>query len=486
MTEDDPMPVVLLRDGRGIYGIGVSDLFDYEAIAWSCGIEPDPYTIEPPPSALILRPDRFADTKPHNAVLQKIVGGFRHGPFMHSGEEQLRRFIHHEALKRAGLKWPPPNNDRVRWWAIDQKQQARNRGIYHGLRCLSLHLINDLIGKALREAADPNAVKAARRFTLSHRERIYRAAALSPRALQLTETFPVLAMAVYSDHGRLSAPNWSLQNPEVAERRRVAAQLVGCGARLRDIAAVVNIPMALRHIKPSVAHFATDVFRQHPEFLNFLPTTAPKQRIWLLVVNWAFHKVNLDFAKWAARHASEIPGRRLQEVGSFTSDLADWACAEGPSRQFVIRPFQSSMSLKTVTTLSAEWHEAVAAAMDGPAAAFPPPWYAAAKIGDYGIVPIDNSAALYREGAAMHHCVGTYANPVQRGSLYVYSVRRDGQRVATLAIKRDPTRTKAQLVQLRGPCNAQPPQAVTLAVQRWLRAQKPLPTTEIEELRRAA
>ena len=36
---DDPTPVELLRDGRGIYGIGVSDLFDYEAVAWSCGIE---------------------------------------------------------------------------------------------------------------------------------------------------------------------------------------------------------------------------------------------------------------------------------------------------------------------------------------------------------------------------------------------------------------------------------------------------------------
>jgi hypothetical protein len=39
---DRPMPVELLRDGRGIYGIGVSDWFDDEAICWSCGIEFDP------------------------------------------------------------------------------------------------------------------------------------------------------------------------------------------------------------------------------------------------------------------------------------------------------------------------------------------------------------------------------------------------------------------------------------------------------------
>jgi hypothetical protein len=471
------MPVVLLRDGRGIYGIGVSDLFDYEAVAWSCGVEPEPYTFERPPTALILRPDQFMDAKPHDllpvwagyAVLQKIFGGFRRGPFTRSGEEQLRQFIHHEALKRAGLPWPPPDNEHVRWWATDKKQQARNRGIYNGLRRLSLHVIKHLIGKALHEAADADAVKTARRFTLAHRERIYRAAALSRRALQLTETFPVLAMAVYSHHWRLSPrltePNWfdkvDLQGADLANRKSAAVHLVDCGARLRDVAAVMNIPMALRHIKPGVAHLATNVFCQHPEFLSFLPATTPKQRIWLLVVNWAFNKVSEDFGAWAARDIPKIPGRRDQEVGSFISDLADWVCTEGPSRKFVIRPFQSSMSLKTVTTLSAEWHEVVAAAMGGPAATFPLPWYAAAKIGNYDIVPIDNSAALYREGAAMHHCVGTYADAVQSGSLHVYSVRRNGQRVATLAIERDPTSTKAQLVQLGGPCNAQPPKAVT-------------------------
>ena len=477
------MPVELLRDGRGVYGIGVSERFDYKAIAWSCGIEPEPLTFERRPRDLVFRPDCLINTKPNvgetavfahdYAVLQKIVGGFRRGPFMRSGEEHLRQFIHHEALNRAGLPWPPRDNDHARWWATDGKQQARNRGIYHGLRCLSLHVINDLIDNALHEAADADAVKAARRFTFRRRERIYRAAALSRAALQLTETFPVLAMTIYSDDEHLrplrNEFNWDAHKEDLkdrADRKSYAAQLVDCGARLRDVAAVMEIPMALRHIKPGVAHLASNVFCRHPDLLNFLPTTMPKQRIWLSAVNWAFHKANAEFARWAAKHVPEIPGRRDQEVRSFIADLADWVCAEGASRQFVIRPFQSSMSLRTVTTLSAEWHEAVAAGMDGPAAAFPPPWYPAAKIGDYDIVPIENSAALYREGAAMHHCVGTYSDEVHSGSRYLYGVHRDGQRVATLALARDPTSTKARLLQLRGPCNAQPPKAVTLAVQR--------------------
>ena len=33
------MPVELLRDERGIYGIGIAEPHDLEALAWSCGID---------------------------------------------------------------------------------------------------------------------------------------------------------------------------------------------------------------------------------------------------------------------------------------------------------------------------------------------------------------------------------------------------------------------------------------------------------------
>jgi hypothetical protein len=170
--------------------------------------------------------------------------------------------------------------------------------------------------------------------------------------------------------------------------------------------------------------------------LGFMPDSSPRQRIWLNVVNWAFVRVNRDFGAWAARHVPEIPGRRDREVGSFLSDLSNWAFAEGKGRQFITRPFTPSMSLKTVIALSTEWHEAVANHMDGAKLAFPKPWYPAGTVGDYEVVPIDKSAALYREGAAMHHCVGTHADAVQCGDLYVYSVRHKGERVATFALAR--------------------------------------------------
>ena len=89
--------------------------------------------------------------------------------------------------------------------------------------------------------------------------------------------------------------------------------------------------------------------------------------------------------------------------------------------EFIVRPFTPSMSLKTATALSADWHEAVANNLDGPNSAFPAPWHPAARLGDYEILPIEDAASLYREGTAMHHCVGTYGDQVQRGNLYIYS-----------------------------------------------------------------
>ena len=490
------MPVELLRDHRGVYGIGVPDSFNDEASYWPSSIHPPPEERERRPGCLILRPDRFEGThQPYDyAVLQKITGGFRRSIFRHSIEEQLRSFIHHEALRRSGLSWPPQHSKSSNpiWWAEDKKQQARNRQIYHGLRLLSLQVINRLIGQAHEEAANADAIKAARRFTFKHREQIYRAASASRRALQLVETFPVLALNLYSEFGwptdqHANIETWSLDHKNEIARKKAAIDLVERGVRLRDVAAAMDVPMALRCIKPGAAHLAFNVFRQRPELLRFMPEALPRSKIWLGVVSWSSSRVSPDFAAWAARNVPQIPGR-LEQVGSFLGDLSDWVRAgllhpprpafadedfpEPPrGRQFVTRPFTPSMSLKTVTKLSADWHEAVAAGMSGPQFTFPPAWYPAAKLGAYDILPIEDSGSLYREGAAMHHCVGTYAPEVRGGGICVYSVRCEGQRLATLALGRYGKR--ASVIQLRGPCNTEPPKQIASTVQRWLRAQPP-------------
>ena len=71
--------------------------------------------------------------------------------------------------------------------------------MYHGLRLFSLFAINRLIGQLIEDAADRDAIRAARRFALPYREDIYRAATSHPRVLQLADTFPVAALVACAD-----------------------------------------------------------------------------------------------------------------------------------------------------------------------------------------------------------------------------------------------------------------------------------------------
>jgi hypothetical protein len=448
-------PIDLLRDQHGVYGIGIS--VDREMLEIACGFHSE----DSLPPALILRPDALPEIDDQYRgggvpVLQKITGGFRHGLFANCREEWFRRIIHYRMLYTAGLPWPP--HDRVRYWSADKTQQARNRQIYHGLRCSSLAVINKLIGAAIEAAANPDAIKLARRFTFRDRYPIYCATARSTRALQFPETFPVSARRIYCD--------WS-DRPDL---RADAIRLVERGALLRDVASLEGIPMAWRRVRPGAAHLvaARLVPYELSGLLAYMPDSLPRMRFWLRAVCGAGRIGSGGFAEWVAKNAMQIPGRSADERFAFLCNLRDWVSASYEAHPFVVRPFSPTMSLRTVTKLSADWHEAVANNLDGPQHTFPEPWLPATRRNGYEIVPIAHSTDLYREGAVMQHCVGTYADRVMSGDCYIYSVREDGKRVATAEIVRAGNR--AGLAQIRGPCNAQASKEIVATMQRWLHA----------------
>lgn len=223
-----------------------------------------------------------------------------------------------------------------------------------------------------------------------------------------------------------------------------------------------------------------------------MPELPKGMKLWLRCIDLV-QDVGPDFVIWASRHATEIGGS-LEELTSILRDIADWvrACyrASVPphvrqailgghrfldalgeqGEQFVHRPFGADMSLATVTRLSADWHDAVAANMTGPDHEFPEPWCPGGVSGGFDIVPITNSSELYREGKLLHHCAGTYAGRVRWGDCYIFSVRKDGAPLATLELVRNGA--GVSISQLRGACNAEAPKELQRAVILWLRAQR--------------
>jgi PcfJ-like protein len=482
MTLQIKYPVELLRDGNGIYGIGLCKEAD----------------IDVRPEDLILRRDHLTESKKYNfvrPVLQMIAGGFRHGMFSHTSEEHFRQVIHHGMLRRAGLAWPPPEcgSPKGRYWSSDRRLQIRNRQIYHGLRKGSLSIVNRLIGQALEESADREAVKLARRFKFHYRYDIYCAASLSPRVLQIVVAFPALALAIFGDYP-IHEPNpdnvkfddFARQITDAERRRHEARDLIEAGAPLRTIADLMGVPMAFRKIKPGaidftlsyIAHGAWDKRLVHA----YMPDSLPRMKLWLNAILRS-SDLGPDFVEWVAKHSLEIGGTP-NEVLNLLYDLKDWvrACnlTGGPPQpdqsatphgeNFVVRPFSPDMSLKTVTKLSADWHEAVASNMSGPSCEFPEPWCSGGESCGYGIFPIVSAADLYREGHLLHHCVGAQGHQVQAGEAYFYSIRKDNEHVATLElIKRN---AGVAIGQLRGSCNSRVSREVERAVGRWLRSQR--------------
>ena len=294
-------PVQLLCDTSSMYGIGVV----------SSAVE-DGFPKLP---EIILRPDRLLEAKTHPAALQMIVGGFRHGMFSHMAEERLRQEIHWEMLRRKGLNWPP---DDLRWWSKDPEQQARNRQIYHGLRLSSLAVINRLIGEALRAAAEPHALALARRFRFHQRYEIYRATAASHRALQLTDVFPALGLAIFGSGSSRAKVNLI---PE-------AKRLVEGGAPLRKVSELMGVPTAFRRVKPAPADLAlavVDAFEDPRLITAHMPEPPTKMKLWLNCI-YVAQGVGPDFVQWTSRHATEIGGS-LDEVIGILRDIADWVRA---------------------------------------------------------------------------------------------------------------------------------------------------------------
>ena len=82
----------------------------------------------------------------------------------------------------------------------------------------------------------------------------------------------------------------------------------------------------------------------------------------------------------------------------------------------------------------------------------------------YHVVPLLKAQDLREEGEEMHHCVGSYDRTCEEGTCRIFSIQKEGKRVATLDIRkmRDISKQDENLgwrwvqQQIRGSCNIEP------------------------------
>ena len=160
-------------------------------------------------------------------------------------EDNIRRDLGAVMIERTGM------------FVDGQKTAHYDRKREWGLVGRAERIANNLIGRLIEEAADGDAIRIARRFPITERAQIYRAASTSVRFHQLAETFPYLAAHLLR----------MLKTKEV--RFYDAYKMVERGAPLREVANICDIPMVLRKIPPgAVKNAGCSFFREHPDLVH--------------------------------------------------------------------------------------------------------------------------------------------------------------------------------------------------------------------------
>ncbi len=132
--------------------------------------------------------------------------------------------------------------------------------------------------------------------------------------------------------------------------------------------------------------------------------------------------------------------------------------------------------LGTLVEQTEAWHRRLARARGGHGLTWSPSGIAGldrvegtdAHARRFVVTELLDGAALRAEGAAMHHCVFTYARQCQGGRAAIFSLRVDRgggpERLATVEVN---TRTR-QVVQARGPCNRPVPAGDARVLRAWV------------------
>jgi PcfJ-like protein len=441
---NDSRPVDLLSDSKGIYGIGIvyEDVREKQSVWYR--------------EHLVCRPDVIRESAAGTDNRHMLLHTLPNRCFMGSVEWNLHEVMLNEALARNPRyqdleEESKETSEHQEWWKGEHGNLCRK--IKWGQHKRQLILLNYKLKKLIAEAAEPNALKLARRFHPLVRENIYRAGAISQRALQVIEVFPLLGLYIYCPH---TEGDWGVKAPD-------AAKMVGRGVRLNQIASFMEIPLWARKLKPAVAHWFCYVPR---ELHYYLPEKTWEQRLWLRAL-MSRRIADPDLRYWIARNVPQI-GNRIRPVLSFLGDMNDWVAEAKRERpRCITRPFSPDMSVETVRTENELWHEAIAKCEAVKSDyKIPAPWYPAGQINGYEIMPLDSTEELWKEGRAMHHCAGSYDYRVAAGQCYIYSVRQGDNRVATVELVRK--EGKVQPLQIRAACNAEPPKEVKVAVRKWI------------------
>jgi hypothetical protein len=266
-----------------------------------------------------------------------------------------------------------------------------------------------------------------RRYAPSAQVSVRALAQRDPRLADLAVSFPALLFA-------LARPR-----PGHDPARAIACLIEG--RPLGEAAAAADIPLWLRRLpvegltRPLPALPSGDLFGRR--IVNHLPRSPKLTAAWLSAVSDAACWVNEQFAVWMGREIvrdADIAGSsslRLVHLWAWFSQHAD---TDG--HRLMATPWRYEMGFNAARDAARAWLDRLSVELAFGARPIADLWLRPGVFEGHDFVPLDTVESIDQEAIAMENCIRDYVYDVTDGDCRLWSIRRDGQRIANLEVRR--------------------------------------------------
>jgi hypothetical protein len=284
-------------------------------------------------------------------------------------------------------------------------------------------------------------------------------AARHPRIADLAASFPALLFA-------LAVPRPGLDPAP-------ALACVIAGHSLAETAKAADLPMWVRKLPagaftgpiPKLPDGA--LFRR--QIANHLPPSLKLAPKWLQAVADVADIAHEPAAVWIARELVREP-LRVKSRGLRLIGLWAWFSSQQASfgHELIDRPWTPDIQIDQAIKAANAWRELFALHLDLGPQPISDIWLRPAQLGGFDFVPLDSISAVAEEAAAMKNCVRTYGHSLAHNEARLWSMRRNGERVATFEVAAYDCDPLLNITQIKGPENAAVTLDVSWAARQWL------------------
>ena len=321
-------------------------------------------------------------------------------------------------------------------------------------------MISNCLRASRRRAARGDLLECQlRRYHPRFQEAVCGLAMRHSRIADLAASFPALLFA-------LAVPRPGL-DPEPAIARAID------GLAHANVAAAADLPLWLRKLPPEA--FARPIMKLpdgalfRRQIANHLPHSPKLAPTWLGFVADVADLAHESAAVWIAREFVRdsrcVNAARLRLIS-----LWSWFSNQPGTfgHGLITRLWTRGMRIGPAMAAAEDWRMRITLHLNLGRQPITDMWLRATRVADYDFLPLSSIAAITEEADTMRNCLCTYGYNLAHNHSRLWSVRRDGQRVATLSVAcrgRDPL---PNIVELKGARNVEVSQELWWAARQWL------------------